>query len=142
MIKHKIKVFLQRFPIFRELLYCDDILDYYKNENSISKFAFFANFFLKTKVIVDRDKCRQICALIRKVDINCYKDCNFFYSLDPFKKIYRKDQVLDNYSIDYAWVVRECIGTQLGKLKDGTVKNHYLLIKNSLEEYVIRLKKT
>ena len=140
MLKHKIKTLLQRFPLSRELLYCNDLFDYYRNDNSTTKLSFFAKNILKTKVIVDDDKFSQLCSLIRKVGIEFTKNNNFLYSIDSFKKVYRKQQVLDNYSIDYTWVVQDYLGTQIDNIEDRAIKKNYSLIKKSLERYVLRLK--
>ena len=60
---------------------------------------------------------------------------SFFYSIDPFLRLETKAQVLDNYSIDYSWVV----GSSFMELR----KTDYSGISQIIDEmtkYVKRIK--
>lgn len=105
MIKRVIKKQLQKTPVFRNVLYCNDLYRYYHNSYPISKFQYIFNSFKHTKVVLNhKGKNDQVCRLIRRVDIYSNKNFSYFYSIDTLKYLHRDSQILDNYSIDYYWV--------------------------------------
>lgn len=127
-----LKKIIKRFPIIDRVLYGRKLYAYYKNENDIPYYVFFIKNITRLGVIKYReDKINQICDVIGKVEKSPCSNSSFFYSIDPYKCVENTYQILDNYSIDYNWVVdssfKELIEDAPNKMK---------LIVNELKKYV------
>lgn len=99
----------KELPILKEIIYDHRLYKQYKNENNKdSQFWFIIKNYCKTKII-SGDKRKAITKLIDTVDVSPVISSIFFYSIDFYKTIDHKNQILDNYSIDYSWAVNESL---------------------------------
>ena len=122
-IKTRIKSKIKELPIINKFAYAKQLFAYYKNENRNSSFGAYLKDNIKNIVIVGRkgNKFKQITKLISIVKINPTNNFNFFYSIDENKTLSLRNRILDNYSIDYSWVVDSYLNENnvLSKLKMG-----------------------
>jgi formate C-acetyltransferase len=122
-IKTRIKSKIKELPIINKFAYAKQLFAYYKNENRNSSFGAYLKDNIKNIVIVGRkgNKFKQITKLISIVKINPTDNLNFFYSIDENKTLCLRNRILDNYSIDYSWVVDSYLNENnvLSKLKMG-----------------------
>ena len=133
-VKDKIK----KFPGFNRYVYLKELYDYYKNyDSSLNRKQFVLKHIKNTNIIIDKGKNTEYCRLINNVKLCVSKSDYFFYSIDPFIKKTRKNQILDNYSIDYSWVINSNI---LENLKNIANKEKYNSIVQELEKYIERIK--
>jgi formate C-acetyltransferase len=54
---------------------------------------------------LEQSKIQQVCRLINRARINPVDNESFFYSIDPYSNIESHNQVLENNTIDYSWVI-------------------------------------
>lgn len=130
-LKKKIK----GLPLARNYFYARTLYSYYKNEHpDVSRNDFVYSKLPMIHIIGKRkDKRKQIVELINQVRINPSDNKQFFYSVDPYTRLVLQDQILDNFSIDYEWVVKGC-------LKDNDdINSYYSEIIDSLSRYVERI---
>ena len=122
-IKTRIKSKIKELPIINKFAYAKQLFAYYKNENRNSSFGAYLKDNIKNIVIVGKkcNKFKQITKLISIVKINPTNNFNFFYSIDENKTLSLRNRILDNYSIDYSWVVDSYLNENnvLSKLKMG-----------------------
>ena len=135
----KLKQLLKGLPIINKYVLGKRVFMYYKNEHSDERmFDFIIHNFWQFRIIRrNTNKTNQISTLIKRVKIYAVDNASFFYSIDPFVRLDMMYQILDNYSIDYTWVVESSFKSIINcsKRKDSTTK-----LVRVLREYVDRLK--
>ena len=139
-----IKQFIKEMPIINKYFIGKRLFLYYQNENREKKETDFIkeHFWNFKRIGPEVSKFAQILKLIKKVNYYPIMGSSFFYSIDPYIKVVVKNQILDNYSIDYSWVVDSSLSELLNSVKDNKGrKADYGEIINSLQEYVNRAKK-
>ena len=136
---NNVKRIVKRFPIIRRLEYGSQLYSYYKNEYpKESKAQFLARNIHRIRLFNQHHgKYQQISKLICKVNICAAPNSSFFYSIDPYKYVVMKNQILDNTSIDYTWVIKSSFDTVIGTIKGSSafLENNKSLI-NAFRRYV------
>lgn len=137
----EIKKRIKRMPLIRNYVHGRNLYAYYKNEynNSSSARFIIGNYKRITVVPCSDNKVKQISELINVVGISPSDNKEFFYSIDPFTKVELKNQILDNYSIDYSWIVESSL-YQILENADKQIGAKYYPIIQALATYVERLK--
>ena len=129
-IKRKIK----RHPGIRRYVYAKSLYDYYKNyDHEISCSQYVKGCIGKVNIVSSREKKAQIVNLIKSASIAPVPDSSFFYSVDPYTRVELKRPILDNYSIDYSWVVNSSF-EQL--LSDDNNASSYKPIVEEFKRYL------
>lgn len=109
-----IKTKIKKLPIINRYVFAKSLCSYYKNyDPNISFNRFIIDRIGSIKIIASSEKSSQICQVIKAVSILPVENVSFFYSVDPYKKVLLRNQILDNYSIDYSWVVRSSFDSTL-----------------------------
>ena len=131
-----IKSTIKKLPSVKKYLYAKNLYRYYRNQYpDSSKPKFIVNSFASINVIdLEESKINQICRLIDRVHINPVNNESFFYSIDPYTKIESQNQVLENNTIDYSWVINSSFA-DLNSYCDT-----YSDITASLRNYIDRVK--
>lgn len=134
-IKKKIK----KLPIIDRYVYAKSLYNYYKNyDREIDCDRFVRERIRSIRIIKDGDKSTQICKVIQTVGILPVDNSSFFYSIDPYTKAALQHQILDNYSIDYTWVVESDLNSVL---MCNTISKEYQQIADQMLAYLDRAKK-
>ena len=131
-------------PGLKNVIYARQLYKYYVNSYDIGKLKFlYKNFF---KIYIQKpcnNKAEQIVKVINKLDIVPSKNKTFFYSIDCFKTIERKYQILDNYSVDYNLIVNHSfkeIKDKLNLCSNNKFIRDETMIINALHSYIDRCK--
>jgi len=141
----QLKKTIKRFPLLNRILYDRELYKYYRNEfQNMTQSRFVRENIYHTSVIrSQRSKYTQVIKLIRMVDFCPVNENQFYYSIDPFKKIDRNKMILDNYSIDYSWVVFSSFAETVKLIPSTDEKcSEKTELINELKRYVSRLYKT
>lgn len=123
-------------PFLRAIVYDHRLYKQYRNEyRDVSQKRYILKNILKTRII-DGDKKNQAIKLIDLVDINPVESNIFFYSIDFYKNVTHKDQILDNYSIDYSWVVNDSLSDLYELCKNNALGEGVRCVIEALQKYV------
>ena len=133
-----IRSVFDRLPVLCRIAEAHTLFCYYKNQHrNENEISYLVKAFPKMKVIsLKDDKTDQICSLIKKVHCSNRKEQSFFYSIDEYTVLRRNYQILDNYSIDYAWVVN----SDFSKVVSGSNSNVSNIVKE-LRDYIKKCKR-
>lgn len=96
-------------------------------------------------VTASKKKSCQINELIRLSKYVPIENASgFFYSIDYYKTVQLKNRILDNYSIDYQYVVYGSLGIikKQFQLQNSVFSNEEKYVIEALEEYTSKLKMT
>lgn len=133
-----IKTKIKKMPIINRYVYAKNLYGYYHNYNpEMSCKEFVKRNLHSVNVIPPMDKTTQICQIIKAVAISPVDHNTFFYSIDPFTRVVLKNQILDNYSVDYSWVVSSYLGELLRN--DSSIDRYQNLI-DGWRTYIERAK--
>ncbi len=133
-----IKTKIKKLPGINRYVYTKQLYYYFKNSNaSISQRQFVKENLSKVKIISPSDKISQICRTIKSVAVDTVEENSYFYSVDPFTQVVLQNQILDNYSIDYSWVVKSSFVDMVQESFDS-----YRSIISEFQKYVECAKKT
>lgn len=131
-----IKTKIKEMPGINRYFYAKALYEYYKNsESDLNRNQFVARNIKEIKIVPSQDKTTQICKAIKSVNIHPSENASFFYSVDPYTKVTLNYQILDNYSIDYSWVVNSFLDENL---KTCGRKDAYATMVRELEKYLDR----
>lgn len=114
-----IKTKIKKLHIINRYVFAKSLYGYYKNyDPNISSNRFMIDRIGSIKIITSSEKSSQICRAVRSVNVLPVEDVSFFYSVDPYKKVILRNQILDNYSIDYSWVVDSILVDDNGRYQN------------------------
>ena len=130
----------KEFPFVRRIVYEHRLFKQYKNEHkNESQGKYIIRNLPKTK-IVSGNKKKQLLELIDSVNIEPIESEIFFYSIDCYKNVTHTNQILDNYSIDYSWVVNESFEYLLRCCKSNTMRNEMSDVVEAWRGYLKKAK--
>ena len=131
---------IRTIPLIEEAFYARLLSKQYRNANhGVNLTGFMAQNIWHVRLLrCNGNKEKQIKRLSKTITIDPVNNASFFYSLDVYKRPHRKYQILDNYSIDYSWVV---ISSFNSIISNNDLSMHYRSIADSMLEYLNRAKK-
>ena len=137
-----IKAKIKKLPVIDRVVLCKNLFLYYKNENHDIDFKhFLLQHYRNTKLVYKKNnKVEQVIHLVETVDICPCENYTFFYSLDPYKRLVLENQILDNFSIDYTWVVHSCLNVLIQTCPESK-RHKYQALYKALLSYVNRAKR-
>lgn len=138
-----IKQVIKKVSVVNNLNWGISLFQYYRNEHrECSALKFILQNVTRLKSIYPFDnKWNQIEALMNSVDILPNQNSSFFYSIDVFKRAEQKNHMMDNYSIDYSWVVNSCF-YDMSKMidEDSYYRDVYQGFIAIMQRYLLKIK--
>lgn len=142
-ITMSIKQVIKKVSVVNNLNWGISLFQYYRNEHrECSALKFILQNVTRLKSIHPFDnKWNQIEALMNSVDILPNQNSSFFYSIDVFKRAEQKNHMMDNYSIDYSWVVNSCF-YDMSKMidEDSYYRDVYQGFIAIMQRYLLKIK--